>query len=117
MNASVKAAAVAAQTNKATHILSFAATTPPLGYTTFTATSTSTHAAMAAVAKNADQPPTVSNGMYEITLDWTAMRATQIKNLKSGATAPLNLDWGYYTSNTGKFVLFLPPPPPLSRVC
>jgi hypothetical protein len=43
----------------------------------------------------------VANGVYELELDWTANQITSIKNLKSGATSALALNWGYYTSNTG----------------
>jgi len=102
LNAAAMARAVAEYSNKATHILTFAITTPAVGFATFTATTTASQRATATSrARSIAQPTTVSNEFYELTLDYTTNSVTSLKNLKSGATSPLSIDWGYYVSSAG----------------
>lgn len=102
MSTAAITAAQAALSNKATHVLSFTASTPAVGYASFTCSATPAPALDVAIAKRAaDQPPTVSNGVYQLQLDWTANRIAMITNLKTGVSSTLSLKWGYYTSNPG----------------
>eukprot|EP00040_Diaphanoeca_grandis_P000572 m.15796 g.15796 ORF g.15796 m.15796 type:complete len:1168 (-) comp10754_c0_seq1:58-3561(-) len=103
LNAQTKAAAVKQHTNDATHILSFAITTPAVGFTTFTAVVATdpAHTPTTTRVVTHAQPPTVSNEFYELSLDYTTNTVTSVKNLKSGASTTLNIDWGYYVSSEG----------------
>ena len=62
----------AALANNATHILTFAAPLPPVGYNTFLVKKSAASSTAAAAATAAAAPSTVSNGVYEITLDHAA---------------------------------------------
>ena len=57
-------------------------------------------AASAAVALAAP-PATVTNGIYEISIDYAAGVISSVTNVKSGATSDLNVTWGYYESSEG----------------
>eukprot|EP01043_Picozoa_sp_COSAG02_P051476 COSAG02_NODE_5421_length_4345_cov_3.631653_3_plen_527_part_00 len=102
MNAAQLSAAQAAVANNASHVLTFAAPLPPVGYSTFTVkkSASSTSSAVSTVA-SAAPPSTVSNGVYEITLDHTKGTIGSVKNIASGVEIDLNLTWGYYISNEG----------------
>lgn len=102
MNAAQLSAAQAAVANNASHVLTFAAPLPPVGYSTFSVkkSSSSIGSAVSTVA-SAAPPSTVSNGVYEITLDHTKGTIGSVKNVASGVEIDLNLTWGYYISNEG----------------
>ena len=102
MNASQVAAAEAALENRATHVLTFPAAVPPIGFATFKATK-SAAAAAAAVDRplSAAEPTSITNGIYTVTVDPGTGLVSSIKNLVSGVTTPLSLEWGYYNSSTG----------------
>jgi hypothetical protein len=57
-------------------------------------------AASAAVAPAAP-PATVTNGIYEVSIDHAAGVISSVKNVRSGATSGLNVTWGYYESSEG----------------
>ena len=101
MNNASKAAAIAAHTNAATHILTFSAPVPAVGYATYTAAQSTEGAKARTVVRTADQPATVSNEFYKLSLDYTSNRVTSVTNLKSGVSTTLDLDWGYYVSSPG----------------
>ena len=106
MKPAAHAAAVADHTNPATHTVTFAAALPPVGYATFKVKKVtsifSTHLPVSVEAKRlTTTPSTISNGIYEITIDQAAGAVTAVKNLKSGASASLALSWGYYESSAG----------------
>ena len=86
MNNASKAAAVAAHTNAATHILTFSAPVPAVGYATYTAAQSTEGAKARAVVRTADQPATVSNEFYKLSLDYISNRVTMVTNLKSGVS-------------------------------
>ena len=105
-----------AYSNKATHVLTFSiGNLPPMGYKVFTATagsssdgknklrSSSTKAETAYVRRlsKADGPTTVSNGVYELTLDPTTGMTTTLKNIKTDITTDLEISWGWYNSSVG----------------
>eukprot|EP00945_MAST-04E_sp_MAST-4E-sp1_P007088 g7088.t1 len=102
-----------AYSNKATHVLTFAAEMPPMGYKLFSATaSTSAVAAkLLAPIKAAkttsrrlsarDSPTTVSNGVYEVTVDPSTGLLTKLKNLKSNLETDFEITWGWYNSSDG----------------
>ncbi len=105
-----------AYSNKATHVLTFSiGNIPPMGYKVFTATagsssdgknklrSSSTKAETAYVRRlsKADGPTTVSNGVYELTLDPTTGMTTTLKNIKTDITTDLEISWGWYNSSVG----------------
>ena len=106
MKASQIATAEAALANKATHVLSFEVSLPPVGYSSFLIKKS---AATAAVTTAIAAPSTVSNGVYEITINKAAGMIESVKNLASGATSSLNISWGYYVSSEGACVAQLLP--------
>jgi alpha-mannosidase len=94
MSASQLSAAQAAVANNATHILTFAAPLPPVGYNTFLVKKSAASSTAAAAATAAAAPSTVSNGVYEITLDHAAGTIGKVTNLLSNVEVDLNLTWG-----------------------
>jgi hypothetical protein len=56
---------------------------------------------MSTESKFSPTPATVSNGVYELSLDTQAGSVTSIKNLASGVTTSFALTWGYYVSSQG----------------
>jgi alpha-mannosidase len=101
--ANLSAAAISAESarlsNKATHVVTFEAPLPPVGYSTFSvkkSTSTSVPSEAVSVA-----PTSVSNGVYSLTIDHAKGAISSIKNLKSGVETTLNISWGYYISSEG----------------
>ena len=101
LNASAEAAAVAAHTNKATHVLVFAGSLPAVGYNVFAAKKAAGPAAAAAAATKGlrDTPSTVTNGVYSV--DISGGVVTKVTNIKSGVSTPLGVTWGYYESSEG----------------
>jgi len=90
--------------NKASHVLTFEAPLPPVGYSTFSVKKTSVDASVVAVAADATSgvatPSTVSNGVYVVTLDHVKGSITSVKNIASGAETALNLTWGWCEYST-----------------
>jgi alpha-mannosidase len=106
----------AAHANKATHVLTFAAPLPPVGFNTFRvkkATSAAADDTVAALSSAAiAAPSTVTNGIYEITINQAAGSIESVKNLASGATTSLNISWGYYQSSAGGCTILPAPAKP-----
>eukprot|EP01052_Picozoa_sp_SAG31_P048012 SAG31_NODE_9856_length_1220_cov_0.967886_2_plen_318_part_01 len=100
MDAESKASAESAHANKATHTLRFQASLPPVGYSTFSVKKVSKDLSATAVATTA-APTTVTNGVYELTLNHAAGTVETVKNLASGVETPLNVSWGYYVASEG----------------
>jgi hypothetical protein len=90
----------ASLSNKASHVLTFPAALPPVGYATYGVKKSSTSLSATDVASVAT-PSTVSNGVYTITYDQPKGTITSVRNMASGAEVALNLTWGWYESNTG----------------
>ena len=99
MHAAQVAAAQASLANNATHVLTFAAEIPPVGYSTF---SIKKGAEPSAAVSTAAAPSTVTNGVYEITLDHAKGSIESVKNVASGVEMDLNLTWGYCKSQTSR---------------
>jgi alpha-mannosidase len=101
------AAASRARANNATHTLTFSAPLPAAGYGSFLVKATASHpvdqeaASVSAPSDKVAVPSTVSNGIYELTLDHAAGTIKSIKNLRSGVSTSFNLTWGYYVSAEG----------------
>jgi hypothetical protein len=91
MNAAAIATAEAGLANKATHVISFEAAIPPVGYASFSFKKSS---AVADVTTAIAAPTTVSNGVYELTINKAAGMIESVKNLASGAQTTLNISWG-----------------------
>ena len=101
-----------AYSNKATHVLTFGiGGIPAMGYKVFTAKASSVKNGLRTnvEAKKSytrrlsanDGPTTVSNGIYELTLDpATGMTAT-LKNIKTEISTNLEISWGWYNSSVG----------------
>lgn len=87
-------------TNKATHVVTFEATLPPVGWATYnvkvSATNEESHESKAVSAAT-----TLKNEFYEINIDPALGGITSIKNLASNIETPLNVDIGFYNSSTG----------------
>eukprot|EP01050_Picozoa_sp_SAG11_P003508 SAG11_NODE_200_length_12606_cov_51.874550_6_plen_227_part_00 len=102
MGAGELASAQASYANNATHVLTFEAALPPVGFSTFSVKKSSVGRLAASSRRAAAAGPgTVSNGVYEITLDHARGSIESVKNLASGTETTLNLTWGYYISNEG----------------
>ena len=48
-----------------------------------------------------DGPTTVSNGIYELTLDPTTGMTATLKNIKTEISTNLEISWGWYNSSVG----------------
>ena len=108
MTAGEVAAAEAALANKATHMLMFSASVPAIGYATFTAKASGATAAAGAAAAVSPRvvpqnaaPFSVSNGNYNATFDPATGKMSSLMNIKSGLSAKLSIDWGWYNSSVG----------------
>ena len=113
-------AAIASETakisNKATHVLTFPAALPPVGFATFSVVKKAAASSLAVAADADAAPTTVTNGVCEftkqsalvpsgptlkrllvitdsLTIDHAKGTVTSIKNLISGAETPLNVSW------------------------
>eukprot|EP01059_Diplonema_ambulator_P005004 TRINITY_DN14746_c0_g1_i1.p1 TRINITY_DN14746_c0_g1~~TRINITY_DN14746_c0_g1_i1.p1 ORF type:complete len:1132 (+),score=491.47 TRINITY_DN14746_c0_g1_i1:52-3396(+) len=98
------AAARAALSNKATHILVFDVTIPALGYSTVSVSRTAVQQkSQRAVEKKVRKgdPVTISNSAYELTFDGTTGMTATLKNLASGASTPFVVSMGWYNSSVG----------------
>ena len=99
MDAAKVAAEEDALKNNATHIVSFEAMMPPVGYSSFRfKVRASSAVSNVTVAVAAGAPTVVSNGVYEIVVDQAKGNVASIKNIASGVDTSLNLTWGYYVS-------------------
>ena len=90
--------------NKATHVLTFPVTLPPVGFSTFSvkkASATTLAAVVSDVATAVAAPSTVSNGVYTVTIDQAKGSISSVRNIASGVEVALNLTWGWYESNEG----------------
>jgi alpha-mannosidase len=91
--------------NKATHVLVFTASLPPVGYSTFSAKASSEALAVpiatSEVISSAAAPFTVSNGIYDLTFDPSTGLMTTITNVASKLTTSLEVTWGWYNSSVG----------------
>lgn len=107
----------AAYSNKATHVVTFTAEgLPPLGYAMFslqkgqmdrrTKDKKFTPAVQLAgtavltkprVVAPTSGPFTVDNGVYEVKFDPSTGHMTELRNMKSGVTTSLSIDWGCVT--------------------
>ena len=106
MKSAELAATKAKLANKATHVITFAATLPAVGFSTFRiqkspSSSTSSSDETAAVVAEPSAPSSVSNGVYTIKLNQAAGMIESVTNEVSGASTPLNLTWGFYESSEG----------------
>jgi alpha-mannosidase len=124
-----EAAAIAANTNPATHDLYFVAELPAVGYSTFTATKSSDggahnprslslreggfmhqqqqqqqqvgHPQRGERAQQVEADQVVENSMFSLTFDGTTNLLKSITNKASGTTADLSVTWGWYNSSVG----------------
>jgi alpha-mannosidase len=118
MNASTAAAAKAALSNKATHVLAFRVETPAVGYAVYAAKKSALGAAApevgardgAAVVAAAEEggalgdsagTVTAESDLYAITFDNSTGLATTITNKASGVSTPFSIEWGWYNSSVG----------------
>jgi hypothetical protein len=103
-------AAKAAVANNATHTVTFQSTLPAVGYSYYTLKMSSTPSVVGVTESKrvTSIPSTVSNGVYELTIDAAAGAITEVKNVASGASSALSFTWGYYISSTGGCT-YLPP--------
>jgi alpha-mannosidase len=94
-------AAKAAVANTATHILTFLASLPAVGYSTFSVKKTAFSGGKHESKQLADVPASISNGMYELTIDATTNSISKITNLQSKVSTAFDITWGYYESSEG----------------
>ena len=99
MKAPALAAEEAKVSNKATHVVTFEAAMPAVGYSSFSIKKSAVSEAV--VSKATATPASVTNGVYELTIDSAKGAITAIKNIASGVTTPFNVTWGYYVSSEG----------------
>ena len=102
MNATTVTKAQVALANRATHVLTFEAALPPVGYSSFSVKkSAAPTTALSSPVVTASSSTAVTNGVYSITVDQTSGYVSSVLNLKSGVSTDLNISWGYYVSNEG----------------
>lgn len=92
--------------NNATHVLTFDAALPPIGYSSFSVVKTSAAltSALSAPVKHSTTSTSeivVNNNVYSITVNTTSGYVSKIRNVASGVESALNITWGYYVSNEG----------------
>ena len=76
---------------------------PAVGFSSFSVRKAAHKRAASETTAVAD-PTTVTNGVYTVKLNQDAGLIESVTNIKSGATTPLNITWGYYVSNEGDHV-------------
>jgi alpha-mannosidase len=99
MKAAELAAEEAKLSNKATHVLNFEASTPAVGYSSFSVKKSA--ASEAVITQPVATPSTVSNGVYELTINQAKGSIESVKNIASGVETTFNVTWGYYVSSEG----------------
>ena len=85
--------------NNASHVLTFEAPLPPVGYAAFGIKKSEQPASN--VSDTAAAPSEVSNGVYTVTVNHARGSIESIRNIASGVETSLNLSWGYYLSSEG----------------
>ena len=93
--------AIEAASNKATHVVTFQAPLPPVGYSSFKL-KLAEHVQLE--QPEAVAPATlgsVSNGIYTVAIDQAGGMIESVTNMKSGASTAFNITWGYYASAKG----------------
>lgn len=95
MDTASVAAAEGALRNNATHIVSFEAFLPPVGYSSYSFKKATLPASLSA---SVAAPTVVSNGVYEIRVNEANGQVESIRNLLSGVESSLRIEWGYYVS-------------------
>ena len=98
LNDQQEAAEVAKRTNQATHTVSFFAGLPPAGFAAFKVLPKAAHGQSEAFKSSA---MTITNGVYQLDFDETTGYASKLTNMKSGVSADLKIDWGFYNSSVG----------------
>ena len=105
LSAAAVAKAQEALANNASHVLTFEAALPPVGYSTFrikkSSTTTTSSLSTSNITTTSRTPIVVTNGVYSITVDQESGYVSSVKNLASGISTDLNISWGYYVSNEG----------------
>jgi len=96
MSSAQVAQALAELRNNASHILSFQAPVPALGYGVF-----KVEAGGSAPVGSDSKPSTVTNGYYSLDIDPSTNEITHITNHRSNVTSEFSIQWGYYQSSTG----------------
>ena len=100
--------------NKATHVLSFTASLPPLGFAKFHAVRTEETKVVPKPKKvKADEVKlgeslTISNDMYELQFDTERGLTTILTNKETGASTPFSVTTGWYNSSVGGCTLGMP---------
>jgi len=93
--------------NKATHVLVFEGSVPPVGYATFQVKKEEEGAVSSKTKVSVPEPSvpsgikTYSLGSYSITVDHGTGRVTRIHNVESNVSVPFTIDWGWYNSSVG----------------
>eukprot|EP01061_Rhynchopus_euleeides_P019355 TRINITY_DN317_c0_g1_i1.p1 TRINITY_DN317_c0_g1~~TRINITY_DN317_c0_g1_i1.p1 ORF type:complete len:1106 (+),score=505.33 TRINITY_DN317_c0_g1_i1:99-3416(+) len=92
--------------NKATHVLSFVGTLPPIGYSKFYVQASSQARVQNArkplrISDVGSDPFTISNDMYELEFDTTTGLATKLTNRASQLSTPFVVTAWWYNSSAG----------------
>ena len=103
MTKSEEIAALEKLQNKATHVLSFTASLPPLGFAKFHAVRTDEAKLKKITPREVKVGETVkiSNDMYELEFDTEKGLTTILTNKETGASTPFSVTTGWYNSSTG----------------
>jgi alpha-mannosidase len=90
--------------NKATHVLTFRAKLPAVGYSTFEVKMVSPSAENA-VETSVEAPVDVnkrySNGYYELEINAANGMVEMLHNIAENKSTPFSIDWGWYNSSVG----------------
>eukprot|EP00927_Polykrikos_kofoidii_P048543 TRINITY_DN42808_c0_g1_i1.p1 TRINITY_DN42808_c0_g1~~TRINITY_DN42808_c0_g1_i1.p1 ORF type:complete len:1057 (-),score=109.34 TRINITY_DN42808_c0_g1_i1:89-2800(-) len=93
-------------TNTATHMLTFVADTPSVGYSVYQVAGDSADSAVAKqqfrdeeLSNSRPSSRVVSNGIYELTLNDTGI--TRVSNIRSGVSTTFQISWGWLNASIG----------------
>ncbi len=107
--------------NKATHVLSFKAALPAIGFNTFAVSKSSSELTRKPLrvreVRPEDGPVVVDNGVYQVEFDPESGFASKLTNLKSKISADLKIEWGWYNSSVGGCTKEIPGPPASEKQC
>eukprot|EP00051_Salpingoeca_urceolata_P027075 m.479938 g.479938 ORF g.479938 m.479938 type:complete len:1085 (+) comp21646_c0_seq1:45-3299(+) len=95
---------IAEFTNNATHVLAFSASLPAAGWATYRVKVGAVAPASSVsepIALAPEDDLTISNGIYEVSFDQQTGTMAKVTNTKSGVSANVAIDIGFYNSSVG----------------
>ncbi|EDQ87643.1 uncharacterized protein MONBRDRAFT_33201 [Monosiga brevicollis MX1] len=90
-------------TNNATHVVTFVADLPIMGWNTYQVKVGGSDASSHTTSYNrrVNEPITISNDLYSVSVGSTDALVAEVTNLKSGVKSTIGIDIGFYNSSVG----------------